>query len=104
MKDLVGDQQQLEVPVGDLAERPQRQGKPVAAVRVGRKHRPHRVPVVLREALEQGADEHILRNPLAPQSDARDADGFDLPPGERAAVERGLERVRESWIRGNCCL
>ena len=31
-------------------------------------------------------------------------DGFDLPPGERAAVERGLERVRESWIRGNCCL
>jgi hypothetical protein len=31
-------------------------------------------------------------------------DGFDLPHGEREALERGLEAARTPWIRGNCCL
>jgi hypothetical protein len=31
-------------------------------------------------------------------------DGFELPAGERAALERGLEGARTPWIRGNCCL
>jgi len=31
-------------------------------------------------------------------------DDYDLPAEDRTHVERGLERLRTPWVRGNCCL
>jgi len=31
-------------------------------------------------------------------------DDYDLPADDRARIERGLERARTPWVRGNCCL
>ena len=76
VKGLVGGEEQRQVALDDLAERLEPAGEPVAARAPDGQNGVHRRAEVVGERAEEGVDERLPAEPLAPERRARPARGL----------------------------